>query len=146
MHARQLLSALGGALVLATGSAAMAQMNGGADMSVAPGSLNPNLGALMCSVAINADGTLAGGVNVANTTKLGTGTYQILFNNKCSNDVRAVKGYARWGQVDTLTTGSIGHITCTTADRAGSKNGVFVRCTDGAGVGTDTSFFLFVAR
>jgi hypothetical protein len=147
MQAKHLLSAIGGALILAAGSTASAQMNGGAaPMSVAPGSLNDNLGALICTAAINADGTLAGGANVLSTANLGGGSYEVVFNNKCSTDLRAQKGYARWVQVDTLTTGSIGDIKCTTADRAGNKRGVWVNCTDGAGVAAPTSFFLFVAR
>lgn len=46
----------------------------------------------------------------------------------------------------TLTPGSISSITCTTADRFGRPNGIWVNCADAAGASARTSSFLFVAR
>jgi hypothetical protein len=102
----------------------------------------------MCTAAINSDGTVAGGFGVnqtpTGTIKLGTGIYQVVFTVPCTN-ITAARGWARIVQVDTLTAGSIGNVQCTTADRAGNANGVFVNCTNSTGP-VDTSFFLFVLR
>lgn len=150
MNAKKTFSALAGALLLAAGSAALADGNGGdrTAMDVPVGSLPNNQGALMCVAAINSTGTVAGGSGpyVASAANLGTGSYEVLFKGPCGSNITASKGWARWVQVDTLTTGSISGVSCTTADRAGSANGVWVYCTDGAGAPVNTSFFMFVAR
>lgn len=102
-------------------------------------------GVVFETAAINSDGTVANcfGCNRSNTVHLGTGVYQVGFNQ----NAQANNGWARWVQVDTLSTGTIpGGVSCTTADRAGLATGVFVLCINAAGVDTDTSFFLFVAR
>ena|SRR5271167_1116518 len=101
-------------------------------------------GVVFATAAINRDGTVAScfTCNRSNTVHLGTGVYQVGFNT----NVQATNGWSRWVQVDTLSTGSIFGVSCTTADRAGLATGVFVLCVDTAGADTDTSFFLFVAR
>lgn len=128
---------------------AFADDNGGRAPAVPVGSLAANHGQVLCTAGINADGTVGGGLHVlrdpTKTFKLSTGNYQVLFGVPCNN-ITAAKGWARWLQVDTLTTGSIFGVSCTTADRAGAINGVFVQCVNHAGALTDTSFFLFVAR
>jgi hypothetical protein len=116
--------------------------------SVPPGSLPANHGQVLCTGAINADGTIAGGQHILaapSTTRLSTGVYQVGFTGPCNN-VMAQSGFARWVQVDTLTTGTSPQVVCTTANRAGSPRAVWVQCTDLAGVYTNVSFFLFVAR
>lgn len=130
--------------------AAVAGPNDGTGAKDAPaGSLPGNHGQVLCTAAINSDGTVAGGqhVKLAGTSRLGgagVGNYQVEFFAPCTNIV-ASRGWARWVQADTLATGTtIGY--CTTADRAGNINAVFVTCRDAAGVALDTSFFLFVAR
>jgi len=125
---------------------AMGQNDGGyapADLPV--GSAQDNRGHFLCTAAINSNGSRAGGNTVASSTRLGVGTYQVIFRAPCTN-ILARNGWARVVQVDTLTTGSLPAISCTTADRAGNPNGVFVICFNSAGATADTSFFLFVAR
>ncbi len=127
---------------------AMADINDGPNpRSVAPASLTPTQGAVFCTAAINADGTnaqKAAGSTVLSTTHLGTGNYEVLFRAPCGN-ITAANGFARFVQTDTLTTGTTnGH--CSTADRAGHVNGVFINCVDVAGAPADNSFFLFVTR
>lgn len=102
-------------------------------------------GVVFATAAINSDGTVAQcfNCNRATTTHLGTGIYQVAFNNI---NPTANNGFSRWVQVDTLSTGSITNVSCSTADRAGVPTAVWVECYNGAGVATDTSFFLFVAR
>jgi hypothetical protein len=106
---------------------------------------NATRGVVFTTAAINADGTIAKCFNcVSSGTKLlATGEYQVDFNQV----VTANSGYSRWVQVDTLTTGSVTNISCTTADRAGVTSAVWVECYNNmTGAPTDTSFFLFVAR
>jgi hypothetical protein len=102
-------------------------------------------GVVFDTAAINNDGTVAQcfGCNRGTTIHLGTGIYQVGFN---SGAITASNGWSRWVQVDTLSTGSISNVSCSTADRAGTTSAVWVSCFNGAGVATDTSFFLFVAR
>jgi hypothetical protein len=135
------------ALVLFTASRRFAagsrSING--DVSPEDVTLGANTrGVVFDTAAINPDGTVAAcfGCNKGNTVHLGTGVYQVGFNT----NVQANNGWSRWVQVDTLSTGSIAGVSCTTADRAGLPSGVFVLCLNTAGVDTDTSFFLFVAR
>jgi hypothetical protein len=95
------------------------------------------------TAAINSNGTIASCFRCVSATHLAQGEYQVTFDE----NVQANNGFSRWLQVDTLGTGSISNVSCTTADRAGNVNAVFVICTLGSsGVITDTSFFLFVAR
>jgi len=103
-------------------------------------------GVVFATAAINSDGTVANcfTCNRANThIAEGPGTYQVAFNQ----NVQATNGWSRWVQVDTLSTGSITNVSCTTADRAGVPTAVWVACFNNmTGVETPTSFFLFVAR
>lgn len=148
MNAKRIVSALGGALLLSASFAALADNNDGGPVAQnAPvDSLAGNQSAPMCTAAINSDGTIASPVAaLASAANLGGGTYEVVFKGACTN-ITAARGWARFVQVDTLTTGSIGDVKCTTADRAGKPNGVWVNCTNGSGVGTPTSFFLMVTR
>jgi hypothetical protein len=102
-------------------------------------------GVVFATAAINSNGSVANcfTCNRGNTGLLGTGAYQVAFNQ----NVQANNGWSRWLQVDTLTTGSISNVSCTTADRAGTPSAVFVLCSDNmTGNPVNTSFFLFVAR
>lgn len=138
-----------GLAAMLAGAGAMAGPNDGgvAPANLPAGSAPFNHGQILCTAAMNSDGTVAGGsnVNTASTFWLATGSYQVVFQGACTN-ITAARGWARIVQVDTLTTGAIGDVKCTTADRAGNINGVFVYCTNGAGTTVDTSFFLFVLR
>jgi len=100
-------------------------------------------GVAFFNAAINSDGSIAScfGCNPASTVRLSTGQYQVDFGQ----NVQATNGWSRWLQPDTLTTGSESTF-CDTADRAGDVNAVFVNCQNAAGTGTDSSFFLFIAR
>lgn len=151
MTIKQMISALGGVLLLSASAAVFADANGGgkrAQESVPAGSLAGNVSAALCTVAINADGTIAGGPGqLASSSQLAAfpGAYEVIFKNQCTN-ITAANGWARFVQVDTFTTGVAAPLTCTTADRFGQPNGVFVQCTNPAGVGTNGSFFLMVTR
>lgn len=105
-----------------------------------------NHGQVLCTAAINSDASIAGGLDVASAAAEGTGSYQVLFGGACAGTITAANGFARFVQVDTLTTGSITDVSCTTADRSGAVNGVFVECVNSAGTPVNTSFFLFVTR
>ena len=91
---------------------------------------NATRGVVFATAAINSNGTVANcfTCNRGNTVHLGTGLYQVGFNQT----VTANGGWSRWLQVDTLTTGSISNVSCTTADRAVLPSGVFVECSDNA--------------
>lgn len=139
---------------LAFSAAAWAGPNDGGAAPVpadATGALLPNYGHIMCTAAINSTGTVAGGFLVnRDVTKTGkvtgfTGAYQVSFAYPCVN-ITAARGWSRFVQVDTLATGQINGVSCTTADRSGDVNGVFVQCTDGTGNPVDTSFFLNVMK
>ncbi len=137
------------AVAMATSAAifsvgAFAQDNGERALDIS--AVAPNQGQVLCTAAINTNATVAGGLGVVSAASEGTGAYQVVFGGACASDVRAVSGWARWVQVDTLTTGSISGVSCTTADRSGVINGVWVFCTNASGVATNTSFFLAVAR
>jgi hypothetical protein len=101
-------------------------------------------GVVFKTAAINADASVANcfRCNKTNTLHLGTGLYQVGFDE----NVQATNGWSRWVQVDTLSTGSINNVSCSTADRAGLTTGVWVECYNGSGTNVDTSFFIFVAR
>jgi hypothetical protein len=102
-------------------------------------------GIVKCTAAIRSDGSVAAckHCNPSDTSRLGTGTYAIGFDKPCLN-ILANNGFSRWVQADTLHTSSTSAY-CTTADKAGDANAVFVKCQDSSGP-VDTSFFLFVAR
>lgn len=146
MIMRMLAKTLIGILGLAIGASALADDNGALTDNLAAGSASDNRGQILCTAAINSDGTKAGGSTVSSSTYLGAGTYEVLFKGPCAGNITAVKGWARIVQVDTLTAGTHLPTFCTTADRAGATNGVFVKCTDGAGTATDTSFSLYILR
>jgi hypothetical protein len=106
---------------------------------------NETRGVVFMTAAINANGSIAScfSCSTSNTKQIATGEYQVAFNTT----VTANSGYSRWVQVDTLTTGSINNVSCTTADRSGSSTAVYVQCSNNTtGDAEDTSFFLFVAR
>lgn len=105
----------------------------------------PTRGVVFETAAINSDGSIATcfGCVAGTTLRLSPGTYQVGFNFP---NITANGGFSRWVQVDTLQTGSIAGVSCTTADRAGVKSAIFVLCQNHAGTNTDTSFFLFLAR
>jgi hypothetical protein len=103
-------------------------------------------GSVKCTASVNADGSILAckHCNPGDTNHIDTGEYQIGFNKPCQS-ILAVNGWSRWTQVDTLATSSLGGY-CTTADRSGDVNAVFVECFDNSGTPADTSFFLFVAK
>jgi hypothetical protein len=100
-------------------------------------------GKVKCTAAVNEDGTLAGGKHVVSATRLNPGQYALSFEKPCT-DITAANSWSRWVQVDTLGTGS-SDAYCTTADRSGDPNGVYVQCQNLLG-SADTSFFIFVAK
>lgn len=137
------LFAVASLLAAATASAGPNEGVVAADLPV--GGASSNSGQVLCTAAVNSDGTIAGNNKVSSVTHLGVGQYEVIFKSPCTS-ITAAKGWSRWVQPDTLTTGAVTPgFACTTADRAGNANGVFVYCGLN-GVATDTSFFLFVAR
>ena len=107
-------------------------------------------GVVFKTAAINTDGSVAGCFRCdrTHTLHLNTGQYQVAFDEL----VTANQGWSRWVQVDTLSTGSE-NAWCTTADRVGDTNAIYVQCQHEGGAGSmgnsvlaDTSFFIFVAR
>ena len=119
-------------------------------LKLAPGSAEPTRGVVFFTAAINSDGSIAScfACVPARTKRIAVGKYQIDFGE----NVKAVNGWSRWVQADTLTTGSE-DAWCNTADRAGNPNAVLVTCQHSGGPGSkgtsapiDASFFLFVAR
>ena len=133
------------ATIIARPVGAASGENGGGGFS--PAALGATTrGVVYYTAAINADGSVAACFlcNKTNTIHLQTGEYQVAFNQ---GNVTANSGYSRWVQVDTLTTGSVINVSCTTADRSGVTSAVWVECFNNATAApTDTSFFLFVAR
>ena len=137
----------GVAMLLGSGSA-LADLNseGVSPYDAFPESLRENRGNIMCTGAINSDGTIASKGLVLRSTWLGTGAHEVVFRVPC-RDITAANGWSRIVRPDTLTIGStLGPRTCTTADRAGNVNAVFVACYDETGAFADTSFFIFVLR
>jgi hypothetical protein len=108
----------------------------------------PTRGQVLCTAAINLDGSVAQCFNCSKdptkTLRLGPGVYQVTFQGICDR-AEADKGWSRWVQMDTLTTGT-SEGSCTTADRAGVPTAVWVDCRDSAGAPADRSFFLFLAK
>jgi len=143
------LSALALTAALASGAsiAGPNDPSGRVAEDAAVGSLAFNGGAILCTAAINSDASVAGGTPyVDHANLLSTGSYEVIFKSNACKNITAKLGYARIVQVDTLTTGSISGVSCTTADRSGNPDGVWVNCTDGTGMQVNTSFFLFVLR
>ena len=132
---------------------AMAANNGaGTGPAIVPvGSVPANQGQVLCTAAINSNGTVAGGLHVVRnplrTKRLAVGQYQVAFGRPCQ-DVRAIRGFLRWVQPDTHTIGTIAPgPVCVTADRVGVRNAVWVDCFNPTtGLRMDTNFSLFVAR
>ena len=139
---------LAAALCLGFGSVALADGNGGGAEQTTVTLAQPTRGQVLCTAAINEDGTVANcfscSKNVANTFRVGTGQYQVAFTGVCDS-AEANKGWSSWVQVDTLTINTA-FARCTTADRNGVPNAVWVACFDAAGAAVDASFFLFLAR
>lgn len=144
-----MIGTLGFAAALLCGNV-YAQLNG------APGDVEPqdtsvfgaqNRGAVVCTAAVNSTGQIVGGANVnkALNARLALGAYDVRFTGPCGGNIKVSNGFARYVQVDTLTTGSISGVSCTTADRAGAPAGIFVLCTAGGSL-VDTSFLLSVTR
>jgi hypothetical protein len=87
---------------------------------------------------VASNGSLARGGDVISTARLGTGSYEVIFNHNVSK-------CAFTASLGTTSTGSIpspGEVTV--VGRAGNINGVFVRTVDRTGVGADFSFHLGV--
>ena len=103
---------------------------------------NATRGVVFRTAAINANGTVASCFGCTSSAHLSTGQYEVAFNSNS----QATNGWSRWVQVDTLTTGFISDIHCTTADRVLNIGAVFVGCVNSSGTFVDTSFFLFMAR
>lgn len=102
-------------------------------------------GSVKCTAAVNSDGSVlsCNHCNAADTQRTSTGHYQVGFKKPCTN-ILAANGWSRWVQPDTLEGGS--EIAfCTTADREGDANAVFVLCENASGA-VNASFFLFVAK
>jgi hypothetical protein len=140
--------ALAVGLVVGLASAGGAFAGDNASQGVAPADVTipsnlVNRGVVFYTAAINADGTIASCFNcvAANTFRISTGRYQVDFGK----DIRAISGFSRWVQPDTLTGGSQSS-WCDTADRNGDNDAVFINCQNASGAPTNTSFFLFVAR
>ena len=134
-------------LMMSAGAVAAAENDNGGFMpqDVVAGSLQDNRGNILCTAAVNSDGTKAGGTTVQSTSRVGVGTYNVVFKAPCTS-ITAARGWARWVQPDTLQIGTLPAISCTTADLSVNPNGVWINCYDGAGSPADTSLFLFMAR
>src|SRR5437763_5973461 len=89
------------------------------------------------TAVVNTNGTLARSQGTTSSTHLGTGTYEIVFNQ----DVTQCTYVATLGNPGALTppAGEIG-----AASRAGIPDGVFVETRDSAGAAADRSFHLIV--
>jgi hypothetical protein len=135
---------------LVPGAALAQDNNGGTKANATPGSLTPNQGHILCTAAINSDGTIAtrltgSYINSANTKRLSTGTYQVAFNYPCGN-VQIVWGWFRLVQPDTLTDGTLPARSCIVADRAGVPSALWIQCFSNTGALTDTSFTVSVSK
>jgi hypothetical protein len=104
-------------------------------------------GSVKCTADINADGSIFAckHCNPADTMHLvPTGEYQVGFSKPCLN-ITSANGWSRWVQVDPLSASS-SNAYCTTADRSGDVNAIYVQCQDNTGAAVDASFYLFIAR
>jgi len=142
-----LLGSVAVGITLCAGSVALAQDDNGPTQSVPVASSSPKAtsGSVKCTADINSDGSVLAckSCNTANTKSLGTGEYQVEFKAPCTN-ILAIDGWSRWVQPDALNTGST-YAYCTTADRRGDANAVWVQCQNNSGP-VNTSFFLFIAK
>jgi len=112
-----------------------------------------NHGHFVCTAAINSNGSVFSGeyVNAAQTQRLSTGTYQVMFNTSGDapcGDVRISTGWYRVCQPDTLTIGTLPARSCIVADRCcqSTNAGVWVQIYDANGILVDTPFTLSVSR
>jgi hypothetical protein len=143
------------AAVLAVGicvTAGVAFAQQGDAPAVKPSAVVPNVtakatsGSVKCTADINADGSVLAckHCNTGDTMHLGTtGEYQVGFSKPCQG-ITTANGWSRWVQVDPLTD-SNANAYCTTADRTGDTNAIYVQCQNASGL-VDTPFYLFVAR
>jgi hypothetical protein len=114
--------------------------------------LTPNQAHLLCSAAINSNGTVAthlfGGtgapfdfIDAPRTFRLNTGRYQVGFKAPCRN-VQIANGGFRLVQLG----GELRARCCYVANRAGVPSALFIECFNAAGVDADTSFTVSVSR
>jgi hypothetical protein len=142
---------LGMAIGLFPGAASAVDNNTGAKPPNTSG-LAPNQGHILCTAAINSNGTIATKLSVANsyidptnTIKLGIGTYVVAFAPPCSN-IQIANGWFRLVQRDTLTTGTLPAGSCIVADRGDVPSALFIQCYDQRGNLSNTSFTVSVSR
>jgi hypothetical protein len=93
------------------------------------GSQAVNGGRILCTAAINSNGTIAttltgSFIDSTKTFRITKGQYQVRFKGPCGN-VQGVNGWFHIVQVDTLTTGNPTPAICQTADRAGVPSAIF---------------------
>jgi hypothetical protein len=150
--AYQKISTILFASALLSAGVAFADSNGGAGRRDLPvHTARANNGQVLCTAAINTDGTIAtqapaaSYINPAKTIKLSTGQYQVGFIVPCNNIVLA-NGWFRVVQPDTLESGALAPgSSCTVADRSGEPSAPFIRCAVGT-TETDMSFTVQVSR
>jgi hypothetical protein len=153
IRSRNTLLALSLCAGLVPGAALAADnINGGnagpVPLSLGIGTAAVNAGRILCTAAINANGTIAttlAGSFINSAARFGPGLYGVAFRGPCGN-VQSINGWFRIVEPDTLTTGSTGARYCTVADLAGNPAGVFIECFNSAGGFADTSFTLSVSR
>jgi hypothetical protein len=95
------------------------------------------LGVATLSAVIQSNGTFAGGVGAESVAKLGTGTYEVLFER----DVYNCTYSANAGSADA---GSVIFGVALVAARAGKPNGVWVQIRDKNGGAVDSDVHLIV--
>jgi hypothetical protein len=141
---------LGMAIGLFPGAASAIDNNTVANPPITSG-LAPNQGHVLCTAAINSNGTIATKLSVnscidpTKTIKLGIGTYVVAFTPPCSN-IQIANGWFRLVQRDTLTTGTLPAGSCTVADRGDVPSALFIQCYDQRGNLSNTSFTVSVSR
>ena len=91
----------------------------------------------MLYATINADGSRAHDLGVSSAARLGTGTYQVIFNND-------MQGCAYVATIGNAGAGTAAQGTVDVALRAGNNLGVFVETKDLAGALADRPFHLVV--
>jgi hypothetical protein len=135
---------------LAPGAALAADVNGAVAPNLGVGTAALNAGRILCTAAINSNGTIAttledSFINPGRTSRLALGQYHVGFKGPCGN-VQSINGWFRIVEPDTLTGGATGPRYCTVADRGGNVAGIFVECFNNTGGFADTSFTLSVSR
>ena len=91
-----------------------------------------------CFAVVNSNGTLARGRGVKSVSRLGTGTYQVLFNfdvDQC--------GFQFTVALPSFS-GSLPGSTITGAGRVGTVNGIFVQTFNQGGTLTDLPFHALI--